>query len=80
MVRNLADILLVLALGGVIGCAGMGKTTMTAADIASQAQGVAAALEALPAIPGDAKTKEQIQGYAAWGAFLAKTAAAVAGS
>lgn len=77
MIRSLV---FAFVLGSLLGCAGVSKTGMTAADVATQANGVAAALEAMPAAPGDAKTQAQIQGYAAWGAFLARTAAAVAGS
>lgn len=53
---------------------------LSAAEIAKQADGVAAALAALPKSPGDEATAKQIEGYAAWGAFLAKSAAVVVGA
>lgn len=53
---------------------------ISAAEIAKQADGVAAALAALPKAPGDTKTQEAIAGYAAWGSFLAKSAAVVVGA
>lgn len=84
MRRNLIHVVLALAVGGLLGCAAVNKTGessgMTAADIATQAEGVAKALETLPKAPGDKATQEQIENYAAWGAFLAKTAAAVVGA
>lgn len=73
-----------IALLFLAGCAGMNTkadgTKMTATEIAAQAEGVAKALENLPKAPGDANTKAQIENYAAWGAFLAKTAAVVIGA
>ena len=53
---------------------------LSAAEIAKQADGVAAALAALPKAPGDEATAKQIDGYAAWGAFLDKSAAVVVGA
>ena len=52
---------------------------ISAAEIAKQADGVATALANLPKAP-DANVQAQIEGYAAWGAFLAKAAAAVVGA
>jgi len=83
MRRNLTNIILALVVGGLLGCAAVNKTgtpTMTATEIASQAEGVAKALETLPKAPADAATQAQIENYAAWGAFLAKTAAVVIGA
>lgn len=53
---------------------------LSASEIAKQADGVAAALAVLPKAPGDEATAKQIEGYAAWGAFLARSAAVVAGA
>ena len=69
-------ITLALSLGA---CAGKTVNGLTAAEISTQAAGVAAALESLPKAP-DAAVQSQIEGYAAWGAFLAKTTAAILGA
>lgn len=62
------------------GCAGKTVNGLTAAEISTQAAGVAAALESLPKAPADVKTQETVAGYAAWAAFLAGATAAVAGA
>ncbi|MHC1788291.1 hypothetical protein [Solidesulfovibrio sp.] len=77
-----------LSMFGLSGCATLGAGTsstgsgagITAAEVAKQADGVAAALEALPKAPGDEATAKTIQGYAAWAAFLARSAAVVVGA
>lgn len=75
--RNaLTPLVLAMLLGG---CAGKTVNGLTAAEISTQATGVAAALENLPKAP-DAAVQSQIEGYAAWGAFLAKTTAAILGA
>lgn len=61
------------------GCAGKAANGLTAAEISTQAAGVAAALENLPKAP-DAAVQGQITAYANWAAFLAKTVSAVAGA
>lgn len=86
---SLALLLVVsMAVTGLSGCANLGAGSsssgsgagLSASEIAKQADGVAAALAALPKSPGDAKTQEAIAGYAAWSAFLAKSAAVVVGA
>jgi hypothetical protein len=52
---------------------------ISSAEIAKQDDGVATALANLPKAP-DANVQAQIEGYAAWGAFLAKAAAVVVGA
>lgn len=59
------------------GCAGKTVSGLTAAEISTQAAGVAAALENLPKAP-DAAVQSQIEGYVNWAAFLAKAVSAVA--
>ena len=75
--RNvITAIALALLLGG---CAGKTANGLTAAEISTQAAGVAAALESLPKAP-DAAVQSQITAYAEWAAFLAKAVSAVAGA
>ena len=69
-------ITLALSLGA---CAGKTVNGLTAAEISTQAAGVAAALESLPKAP-DVAVQSQIEGYAAWAAFLAKSVSIVAGA
>ena len=54
-------------------------TGLSAAEIAKQADGVAAALESLPKAP-DKDVQSKVAEYAAWAAFLAKSAAVVVGA
>lgn len=68
-----------LLLGGSAGCAGKTVNGLTAAEISTQAAGVAAALESLPKAPADAETQEVVAGYVNWAAFLARATAAVVG-
>ena len=69
-------IALAMLLGG---CAGKTVNGLTAAEISTQAAGVAAALENLPKAP-DAAVQSQITAYAEWAAFLAKTVSVIAGA
>lgn len=88
MRKNLPTLLLLVSLSMLPACANLGAGSsstgpgagLSAAEIAKQADGVAAALAALPKAPGDAKTAETVANYAAWGAFLAKSAAVVVGA
>lgn len=86
MRKFLPTLLLLAALSPACANLGAGTTSagsgagLSAAEIAKQADGVAAALAALPKAPGDAKTAETVANYAAWGAFLAKSAAVVVGA
>ena len=68
-----------LLLGLSAGCVGKTVNGLTAAEISAQAAGVAAALENLPKAP-DAAVQSQVEGYAAWAAFLAKTVSVIAGA
>lgn len=85
MRKFLAALLLITALTHACARLGAGPsstgsgTGISAAEIAKQADGVATALANLPKAP-DAKVQAQIEGYAAWGAFLAKAAAVVVGA
>lgn len=84
--RHIAATLLLVAalttacarLGAGISATGSGSG-ISAAEIAKQADGVATALANLPTAP-DANVQAQIASYAAWGAFLARAAAAVVGA
>ena len=60
--------------------AGSGVAGLDAAEISKQMSGISTALENLPKAPTDAATQAQIANYAAWGSFLAKVAAGVAGA
>ena len=80
MRKFLPALVLSLVLGLSAGCAGKTVNGLTAAEISTQAAGVAAALESLPKAPADAKTQETVAGYAAWAAFLAKSVSIVAGA
>lgn len=79
---------LIVSLSMLPACANLGAGSsstgsgagISADEIARQADGVAAALAALPKAPGDEARARQIEGYAAWGAFLAKSAAVVVGA
>ncbi|KHK04034.1 hypothetical protein [Desulfovibrio sp. TomC] len=64
---------LVIVMGG---CAGMAPVSVDALE--SQASGVVAALEALPAVPADAKTQAQVDGWKQWLVYLAKVGSTVA--
>lgn len=84
MKRIVSMILTVVLLFSLGACAPSGSTGstengggMNAETIATQMAGVAKALETLPTIPADEETQKQIDGYAAWAAFLLKTAAPV---
>lgn len=76
MRKVLITLALALTLGG---CAGKTANGLTAAEISTQAAGVAAALESLPKVP-DAAVQGQITAYAEWAAFLAKTVSIIAGA
>lgn len=86
--RKFLGTLLIVSALSMSACANLGAGTssagsgagLSASEIANQADGVAAALAALPKAPGDEATAKQIEGYAAWGAFLAKSAAVVVGA
>lgn len=86
MRKYIAALLLLAALSPACANLGAGSSStdpgagLSASEIAKQADGVAAALAALPKAPGDEATAKQIEGYAAWGAFLAKSAAVVVGA
>ena len=81
--RNfLACVVLVVALAGCVGKTNgtaLGTSTISAAEISKQADGVATALSNLPKAP-DANVQAQVANYAAWGAFLARAAAVVVGA
>ena len=85
MRKYFAVLLLLAALSPACANLGAGSSStgsgagISAAEIAKQADGVAAALAALPKAPDEA-TAKQIEGYAAWAAFLARSAAVVVGA
>lgn len=86
MRKYFAVLLIVSALSPACANLGAGSSStgsgagLSASEIAKQADGVAAALASLPKAPGNEATAKQIEGYAAWGAFLAKSAAVVVGA
>ena len=76
--RKVFPVIILAMLLGV--CARKTFNALTAAEISTQAAGVAAALENLPKAPADAKTQEAVAGYVKWAAFLASTASAILGA
>uniref|UniRef100_I2Q1E9 Lipoprotein n=1 Tax=Desulfovibrio sp. U5L TaxID=596152 RepID=I2Q1E9_9BACT len=70
--RRFAALVLIVCLAG---CAGL---KLTSAGLDAQANGVVAALDALPAVPADARTQAQVQNWKDWLAWLAKAGSAVA--
>lgn len=85
---KISALILLISMSLLPACANLGAGSssagsgagLSATEIVKQADGVAAALAALPKAPGDEATAKQIEGYAAWSAFLAKSAAVVVGA
>jgi hypothetical protein len=84
---KLLPAMLILSMSLLPACANLGAgmsstgpgAGISAAEIAKQADGVAAALETLPKAP-DKDVQSKVAGYATWAAFLARSAAVVVGA
>ena len=84
--RNISASLLLASCLVLPACANLGAgqsstgsgVGVSAAEIATQADGVATALANLPAVPADEATAKQVAGYVSWGQYLARAAATVA--